>query len=314
MLGSIAHKAQAMLGCTLRGLWPCVEVSMMRRSPSLFAYLFAALFMLLLANRAWCDPAGSFIRVLPGHQPQLGTPVGASAGYNGCPGGCPVPRQLLRPPTVARERGRRSRAGAGRAAREFDRATGRDRASESPSTIDRGTTGSEGANAGAGATSTGLDLSGGAGASSINGSVAGSPSIRADALGLSSGLALGGGIGFNLGSGVQIRAEFGRFSFKSSSNYTGPDIQQYGYPYLYTGDPVETHFILSTTGVCASADIASFLSGSVGSAFCLGPEVGWLYYQSDLQITNYLPGGGRLAVGSMDASRHSMYTAGGLPA
>ena len=113
---------------------------MMRRSPSLYAHFIAALFMALLADRAWCDPAESFIRVLPGPSTQFGTPAGKGAGYYNGLGACPVPRQSFRPPTMSLERayrsgvpsgpaerefrGQRSRGASARAEREFDRAAG----------------------------------------------------------------------------------------------------------------------------------------------------------------------------------------------
>ena len=89
----------------------------------------------------------------------------------------------------------------------------------------------------------------------------------------------------------------------------GPGTSLPTFVYLATGDSTETHFALVTPVFGARANLISLFNDPWVSAFSLGPDLGWMYYHSDLEINNNAPN--RVTTnGNHDTSRHSMLVAG----
>ncbi|MEW6350902.1 MAG: hypothetical protein AB1646_17735 [Thermodesulfobacteriota bacterium] len=211
---------------------------MMRRSLSLVAVSFGAFVMVLLATSAWCEPSSDFIRVITGPPLQFGTAAGAGPGICHDVGRPGLQRYGLRPLGGQVPKGRRPRARSEFPATEVERAAQTDTSAAGPQGADTtGATPEAGAPAAdAGSTSTGLDLSGGVGGTSINGLIAGSPRVATDSLGLNNGVTFGGRVAYSFGSILHVWADRNRTLFRSSDNYKGPLIERQ-----------ETHFVTQTS-------------------------------------------------------------------
>ncbi len=300
----------------------------MRRTLSLVAVSFGAFLVVLLANSAWCEHSGGSIRVLPGPPVQYGMAAGAG------PGACydmgqPRPgRPSLRPLGRQLPRARRPRPGSEFPATEVERAsqTGTPADTSGGADMTGGISGTGTPAAETGGTSTGLDLSGGVGSTSINGLVAGSPRVATESLGLNNGISLGGRVSYNFGSLLQVFADRNRTLFKASDHYKGPQIERedplynarhsswtsVSRVYLAPGDSVDTTFTVDTTALCARLNLVSLVPGPGRSPFSIGPEVQWVRYESDLKIDNERLD--RIPHGRHGKSLHSMVGCGGFAA